>query len=300
MKKYITILVSIVIFFTSCKEQTPSGLLLTSLQSKDTTYVVSQAEIPQTKKILIEELTGVMCTNCPAGTSQLKGFMSQYPDKIVLVGIHSGFLTTPTPKSKYDFRVPDGDTLRLFFNEGDPSKPSATFDRVPATSGNSAGKYFISKGQTGADWITALNDRLSLSTPVNIHVESDYDATNSKINVKAKVHFTQNYSEKLALTMYVIENGIVDVQEDQALGEIEDYEFEHVFRKMITPVYGEPILDSLSTKEKGRVLEKAFSFSPKTDGANAWKLENCYLVAVVHRTGTSKEVLQAIEVKMKK
>lgn len=294
------VLSSIAIAFTSCKEQTPSGLLLTSLQSKDTTYVVSQAEIPQTKKILIEELTGVMCTNCPAGTSQLKGFVTQNPDKIVVVGIHSGFLTNPTPKSKYDFRVPDGDTLRLFFNEGDPSKPSATFDRVPATSGNSAGKYFISKGQTGADWITALNDRLTLSTPVNIHVESDYEATTAKINVKATVHFTEAYSEKLAITMYVIENGIIDVQEDQALGEIEDYEFEHVFRKMITPVSGEPVLDSLTTKEKGRVLEKEFSFSPKIDGANAWKIENCYLVAIVHRTGTSKEVLQVTEVKMKK
>lgn len=300
MKNLFLLTSIIAIVFASCKEQTPSGLLLTSLQSKDTTYVATQVEIPQTKKVLIEELTGVMCTNCPAGTTQLKGFVSQNPDKIVVVGIHSGFLTTPTPKSKYDFRVPDGDTLRLFFNEGDPSKPSATFDRVPATSGNSAGKYFISKGQTGADWITALNDRLSLTTPLNIHIESDYDAISAKVNVKAKVHFTKDYSEKLAITIYVIENGIIDVQEDQALGEIEDYEFEHVFRKMITPVSGEPILDSLTTKEKGRVLEKEFSFSPKTDGANAWKLENCYLVAIVHRTGTSKEVLHATEVKMKK
>ena len=70
MKKILFSFSAIALLLSSCKEQIPGGLILNSLISADTTYVVSQIETPQEKKIVIEELTGVLCTNCPAGTKQ--------------------------------------------------------------------------------------------------------------------------------------------------------------------------------------------------------------------------------------
>jgi hypothetical protein len=280
--------------FGACKEQRPGGLILTSLESKDTSYVSNQIETPQTKKVVIEELTGVKCPNCPAGSAILHNFAAQNPNRIIITAIHSGFLTDPLPNSIYDFRNADADGLRLFFPDGDPPKPSACFDRVPALTGN----YFIVKAQTIGEWQNALNARLSVATPVNIHLTSSYDINSNKVNVNAKLHFTADVTDHLGLTLYVLESGKVDAQDSSGV-ELEDYEFEHVLQKIITPVSGELILDSLATKVKGRVLEKSLSFTPVTSGANAWNLDKCVIIGIVHRTGASREILHAEEVNLK-
>ncbi len=284
--------------FFACKEQLPAGLVLTQLESKDTTYVTSTLEIPQTKRVLIEEMTGASCTNCPNGTKMLKEFQQQHPDRIIITAIHAGFLTNKPNGAKYYFPNPDSEELRLFFGEGDPTKPSATFDRVPATGGNSAGKYFITRGQTGADWIDALPPRLAKTTPANLHLESTLDPLTQQVNIKAKIAFTESFTDKLCLTLYVLEDSIIDIQLDKDLGPIQDYVFNHVFRKLVTPVGGELILDSLNTKQAGRVLEKFIKFTPNTSADGGWKLNHCHLVGILHRTGSSREVLHAVEVKL--
>jgi len=298
MKKALLSLLSLALLWTACKEQIPAGLIIRTSVSADTSYVTT-TETPQEKNILIEELTGATCSNCPKGTKILKDYQTAHPDRIIVTAIHSGFLADPVPGALYDFRNPDSDTLRLFFNEGDAAKPSACFDRVQATSGNSAGKYFISKGQTGGDWDVMLNSRLPLTTPVNLHLTSAWNTATSKIDVTAKIAFTSAVTDKLALTLYVLESGRLDKQADIDLGIVENYEFNHILRKLITPVTGDPVLDSLSTKEPGRVLERIISFTPITDGVNGWNLDSCHVVGIVHKTGTSKEVLQVQEVHMK-
>lgn len=285
--------------WVACKEQTPTGLNLTDSGAKDTTYVTAQPETPQTKKVLIEELTGSSCTNCPTGTTMLKGFMTQYPGRIVATALHSGFLTDKPVGAIYYFPNDDADQLRLFFNEGDPGKPSAAFDRVKAIGGNSDGKYFIGHGGTGADWITALNDRLSKTTPVNLHITSSFNTTTQKIDVKTTIAFTQAFNEPLSLTLYVIEDSIVDVQLDKTLGAIPDYTFNHVFRKLVTPVGGEAVLDSIANKTAGRVLVRNISFAPNVSGDQVWNLDHCHIVGILHKTGSSKEVLHVEEVDLK-
>lgn len=292
-RKYFFSLLAAGVLFNACKEQIPGGLVLNSLVSVDSTYV-TQAESPQEKKVVIEELTGVKCPNCPAGSAILNNFAEQNPDRIIITAIHSGFLTEPLQESVYDFRNTDADELRLFFGEGDPPKPSASFDRVKAAGGN----YFIVKAQTIGEWQNALNDRLSKTTPVNIHLESSYDVDHNKGNVKVKLSFTENVTDKLGLTLYVLESGKKDMQDSLGV-ELHGYEFKHVLQKIITPISGEPVLDSLTTKEKGRVLEKTLSFEPNIMGVNAWNLDKCVIIGIVHKTGASREILHAEEVHLK-
>lgn len=283
----------------ACEEQLPTGLNLTDSGAKDTTYVTAQPEVPQTKKVLIEELTGASCTNCPTGTTMLKGFMTQYPGRIVTTALHSGFLTDKPFGANYYFPNTDADQLRLYFNEGDPGKPSASFDRVKGVGGNSDGKYFINHGGTGADWIAALTTRLSKTTPVNLHLNSSLNTTTQKIDVKATIAFTEAFNEPLSFSLYVIEDSIVDVQLDKTLGAIPDYTFNHVFRKLVTPVGGEGVLDSIAIKTAGRVVIRNISFEPTLTGSQTWNLDHCHLVGILHKTGNSKEVLQVEEVKIK-
>lgn len=297
-------LVQYSIFFLSvllvaCEEQMPTGLNLTDSGAKDTTYVSAQVETPQTKKVLIEELTGASCTNCPTGTTMLKGFVTQHPNRIVVTALHTGFLTDKPFGALYYFPNDDADQLRLYFNEGDPGKPSAAFDRTKGVGGNSDGKYFLNHGGTGADWISTLNTRLAKTTPVNLHITSTLNALTQKIDVKTTIAFTEAFNEPLSLSLYVIEDSITDVQLDKTLGAIPNYSFNHVFRKLVTPVGGEGVLDSIPNKTAGRVLVRNISFDPNLTGSQTWNIDHCHLVGILHKTGNSKEVLQVEEVKLK-
>lgn len=283
-----------ILSISSCKEQIPSGLVLNPIITTDTSYIDNVIEIPQLKKVVIEELTGVRCPNCPTGTQLIKDFVAQNPDRIIVTAIHSGFFTDPLPDSKYDFRNADADAFRQSFPDGDPPKPSAAFDRVPYD----IDKYFVVKGQGSSVWQSALTNRLSKSTPVNIHLNSDYDIANNKVNVKVQLNFTENVSDKLALSLYVLDGGKKDIQ-DSLGNELHDYEFDHILAKTITSPMGEPILDTLASIEKGRVLIKLLSFQPYITTVNAWNLDKCKLVAIIHKTGNSREVLHAEEISLK-
>ncbi len=299
MTKQIIIFSLIAIFLYSCKEQRPAGLILGTLQSADTTYVVAQVEAAQTKKVVIEEFTGASCANCAPGSAQLKGFVDQNPDRIIVTAIHYGFLSEPPAGAIYDFRNADAGELLSFFNEGEPGKPSATFDRTKINI-NGTPTYFVIRGNTGSDWIAALPSLLSKTTPVNIHLNSSYNASTNKVDVSVKLHFTSNVTQNLGLTLYVLESGKKDIQLDVAQGGvINDYQFDHILQKVITPVGGVPVLDSLPTKVAGRVLEKKISFEPNISGINGWNLDSCVIVGIVHETGSAKTIWHAEEVHLK-
>ena len=75
------------------KEQIPVGLLLQDeLNTTDTTYMISNIPSAQTKKIFVEEATGVRCANCPSGALILRNLKLTYPDKIISASIYSPFL----------------------------------------------------------------------------------------------------------------------------------------------------------------------------------------------------------------
>ncbi len=284
------------ILFASCKEKLVSGN--TQLKGSDTTYITS-LEASQEKKILVEEMSGVKCNNCPDGMEQLNGYNASelYNDKLIIVGIHAGGYTAPIKvtghESKYDFRTDEGAQI-VGGVLGEPAgKPAAGFDRLPlGTSTPAPGNILDDKLKWAAMLATAAETK---TTPVNISIVPKYVAEEGAYDVLVKVSFTQPVSEKLNLNVYLTENGIVDVQEFPSEYK-NDYVHNHVFRTCLTSFNGQEILPALDTKEAGRVFEQHFIL--KIDPTNAkqkdWKPENMELVAFVNKAGDvyNKTVLQ--------
>jgi len=54
--------------------------------------------------VLLQELTGVKCPNCPTGAAEAKRLLEVYDEQLAVIGVHGDFLTTPLPESQYDFR----------------------------------------------------------------------------------------------------------------------------------------------------------------------------------------------------
>ncbi len=283
MKK-ILIASTIVLFIASCgKEQIPNGLDLNASVSKDTTYVAATAT-PQLKNVLIEEVTGVRCIPCVNANDIIEQMMLTNPARIVATGIHHSLLqSNPLPESKQDFRTAEGDQLSDFLGTFS-SKPSACINRLPTTSGQ---MY----NDTRTTWQSFVTTYLAQSTPINIDISTS--TFTDSIDIKTKVSFTNTVSGNIRLTVYIIENKIDDAQETPT-GLVENYELNHVFRKMVSPIAGKAVLDSLSTKAPGRVFETTMRMKPQS----TWVKANCKVVCIVHKEGTSKEVLQVKEISL--
>jgi hypothetical protein len=297
MKKFFLVASSAIILsgINACKEVGPSIDLTpvvvdTSFHERafDTTYTEA-VPAADPKKVLVEEYTGVQCTNCPDGAQILKTYEESHPGRIVIAGLHAGSLTDPVEgESKYDFRNSDVlNMINSYFGEN-PPKPAAAIDRV-----KQEGAYFIT---TRVAWASYIDQRAATTPPVNIDVTSRYDSAHNKVVIKVKVVYTASVSIKQHLSVWVLEDNLVDVQLYPDHHD-PNYVHNHVFRDFITPTIGASILDTLDTKSPGRVYERTFIYTPKS---SEWNLDNCRIVAFVHNSESAdKAVAQVAEVKVK-
>lgn len=298
-KTFIYTSAALMLFAASCKEHGVPIDLSEGGQSEDTTYV-GTVEAPQSKRILIEELSGVTCVNCPQGAEKLEELDAANPGLLSIVTIHTGVFTDPIEgKSKQNFQTADGRTLRELVWGEQGGKPTAAFDRLPI--GNQTNKYFVD-GYT--EWATKINDAKNMhpATPINLSVTSSYDEIKGTYEIETTVKYTEAVSTQQALHLFLIESKIIDVQELSASNYDPDYEFNHVFRRAITPAAtGKLFLTDMGIKEAGRVYVYRTSLKiDETDEAQKlWKPVNMKVVAFVANVGSDdKRVLQVQDTKL--
>lgn len=281
-KTFIYTASALLLFAASCKEHGVPIDLSEGTQAEDSTYV-GQVEAPQNKRILIEELSGVTCPNCPQGTTKLEELDAANPGQLSIITIHTGVLTDPIEgKSKQSFQTDDGIKLRsAVWTEQGQSKPTAAFDRLLI--GNGGNKYFVD-GYT--EWATKINTAKTLhpTTPVNLAVTSKYNESKKQYDIEVTIKYTQAVTGQQALHLFLTESKIIDVQELSASNYDMAYEFNHVFRKAITPaIGGKTFLADKATKEAGRVYiyRTALKIDDTDEKQKFWKPENMKVTAFV-------------------
>lgn len=289
------------LFLFSCKEQ-PVGVDFGEGKKSDTTYVAT-VEPVQDKNYYIEEFSGVRCVNCPQGAAKLEE-LSNIPankGRLKIVTIHAASFTAPdyTKGSKQDLSSKQGEQLMNLIYGGDMSKPQASIDRLNLFTGTNP-----LVGPRG-EWEDKLNTAKTNypTTPVNIHISSEYNQETEAYNIKVKLAYTANVSEPQYLSILLIEDSIVDNQIDPLMV---NYTYRHVYRQMITPINGAVILDSLPTKVAGRVYETNYSFKLDLSEGNEfrhknWNLDNVHIIALVHNatSGENKRVYHAVDTHLK-
>jgi hypothetical protein len=252
----------------------------------DSTYITTP-EQAQSKMILIEELTGVECVNCPQGAAKLEELNAQNGNALVTVSLHAGSLTNPIDKdgfvSAQNFQTDDGiQLLNTIFN-GQGNKPSIAVNRLPL--GSATNKYFVENYYQ--NWSPAIDQAKTTDAvvPVNVYVNSTFNTGKNQYDIEAKVVYNQAMTGQQALNIFLTENDIIDVQEtanpDTPI--IGNYTFKHVFRKALTPVSGKIILSGQNEKEAGRVYiyRLALKIDPDDARQQFWKPENMHVVAFV-------------------
>lgn len=279
-------------FLQSCEEK---GVLIAGKKEfVDTTYTAA-VEKPQARNVFLEEFTGASCVNCPEGHKTVAALIKDNPGRIVATAYHTfnaGSVFKPVHKaegsSKYDMRDSAATQISSGIYISVNAIPTAGIDRVPLS-----GASTLQIGRT--QWSSQTADRLNVASDANMYLSSSYDGNENKVKIHVKIAYTKNISTKNVLTLGVTESKIIDAQEFPTYIDL-NYEHNHVFRKCLTLAIGNAVLDTLATKEAGRVYEYNYSFTPN----GTWNLENCYIIAALSTNeGSNKSVLQAAEVKLK-
>ncbi len=264
-------------------------VLLASCTEKEIT--IPEYTPPTTDKaILIEEFTGVQCTNCPNGAKVIKAMEEKYGDIIVPIAIHnSDDFSLPIDSSKYDFRTKIGDKVFSIHSSSSIPKPAASFNRV----------FFEDAEEIPVPptvWQSSLNTELQKPNVAYLDMILDYNSDTREVKVTATVSPVTDLKGTFKLSVALTENKIIDYQkipDDGGKSKVIEYEFNNVLRDMITPFDGELIGSDLKKYDK---IVKTLSYTLPEPG-DLWIPEHIDIVAFI--TGgekdSTKPVLNAIK-----
>lgn len=244
----------------SCEEEGPAVILDEAETLSDTTYVTSTIPIAQDKVVLIEELTGVRCPNCPDGHQEVETILANNPGRVLAVAVHTPFLGQPFP-GEPSLITQSGIDMESIFG-GYDGKPASLIDRI-----NYPGEQYRFLGLP--QWVIRVNERMMETSPVNIDVSSTLSSNGNSGVISASMVYTGAASDH-RFGILLTENQVPTTQIVGSI-EVEDYEQEHVLRRYITPVSGQGLEASL---EAGRVFEKEFAF----DLEEGWNSDNMEVI----------------------
>ena len=263
--KYLLLLVIAGLGFQSCEE--------------------SMVEIPKfqvgDKTVIVEEITGVRCVGCPAGTKELVRLDSIYGDNLIVVSMHAaGNFSTPHNPTN-DFRNPDIESMAGYIGELE-GYPTASIDRFPFTPNSSNFQLGLTS------WGGYVNQQLTKEPGMALFMEKTYNEATRNLQIKVTAVPDRNIDNNPRLTVLITQDSIVAPQDQTGFGTIPDYTHRHVLRKILTNFDGNAFPAALTS---GTSQEQNFTFALPAE----WEAKHCSIVAYVHKNGTSKEVLQAVE-----
>ena len=263
------LLSALLLFFAACKEQ-PIIIPDPSLNIAGRT-------------VLVEEVTGVRCQNCPLGTQTLVALQQQYgKDKLVVVSIHAaGNFSLPYASSKVDFRSAETQELASYIGplEG---FPTASIDRrlLP----NETSIFVTPHTRWGGEVAQDLQKDASLA----ILLDNTYNAGTRGLDIKVGMLPDQTLAGEYRLTVLITQDSIIDPQLN-GVTLVQNYVHRHVVRDVVSAPSGDPILEAL---EPGVLVNKTYNVVlPDT-----WDVKHCSVVAYIHKgLANDKEVLQVKE-----
>lgn len=231
---------------------------------------------PEQRTALLEDFTGIHCGYCPEGHAIAADLEATYTDRIVVVGVHAGGYAVPQNSSEPDFRTDEGTAIDAFFTIG--GYPAGVIDRHLFNGADDLGR--------GA-WAGAVSQVLAMPSPVNVGVESSYDAGTQQLTVHVVGYYTgDSPSGSDYVSVLVKENHLIGWQTDYGNGNHTDYDHVHVLRHYLTDTWGENIGNHVA----GDLVERTYTYTVPAE----WNIANCEVVAFISEYRS--EVYQAREV----
>ena len=273
----------------SCDEEPPPVRFTDPEKPLLDSVYMAAAPAPNPKVVMLMDITGVNCSNCPKAAILAKNIQSANPGRVNILALYPAWTpgnTLTNPWAGYDTLV-TADADGIVSNLGSLNGlPNGIIDQISA-----GGSYFVPV----TSWAGTVSGRLSKISPLNIGLNSKWLFAENKGRLEIKVHYhtSQQTNAKHLIYIGITEDNIVGKQadSDSADGKNYKYKFMHVLRKLMTPTTGDTLRAELTA---GRVFEKHYYVTPRYN----WKPDNLNALVWIVDAAT-KEILQSAEVKLK-
>lgn len=231
-----------------------------NIDEGDRLIYVKPAEVG--RAVLIEDLTGQRCINCPTGTDIINGIIQTYgEDNVIAVGIHSGpYGFTGNSKRVGLMTDTGGEYYTYWANGTNLGQPSAIFNRKKGPSDNFN------------NWAAEVGLIISEKANLSIDITNAYDAKKRELTTKVGA-FGVNGTVNGKLQVWIVEDGIKAMQMMPDGSANQEYIHNHVFRAAVNGTWGEEV-----TVKEGETTSKDYSYVlPET-----WNADNISVVAFVY------------------
>ncbi|MBK7036996.1 MAG: Omp28-related outer membrane protein [Chitinophagales bacterium] len=262
----------------SCKEVGPA----INLSETDYETYLGTPQSPDDKVVLIEDFTGAACVNCPDAHEAIALAIAANPTQVLAIAEYNYF-GDPLYLDQ-NFLTVEAEALDDDYLGPVVGHPASFMDRVDFSDDG-----YLAEPPTNI--VSYTNDRLSEIPPCNIVLSKVYDAISRELTLTVTIDYTSDVSVTNHLSVSLLESGIIAAQITDA-GEVEDYEHNHVLRKMLTYYSGDNLPEE---NVAGRGYIFTYSYILDDD----WNADNMSVVAFVHNfEADDKEVLQAAEIEI--
>lgn len=233
-----------------------------NIDEGDRLIYVKPAEVG--RAVLIEDLTGQRCINCPTGTDIINGIIETYgEDNVIAVGIHCGPLGFAGNSKRVGLMTDTGvEYYKHWANGTKLGQPSAIFNRK--------------KGKGPIDnlnnWAAEVGLIISEKANLSVNIANAYDAKTRTLTTKVGA-FGVNGTVSGKLQVWIVEDGIKAMQLMPDGSANQEYIHNHVFRAAVNGTWGEDI-----TVKEGETTSNDYSYVlPET-----WNADNISVVAFVY------------------
>lgn len=235
-------------------------------------YTPSIPEGADVRKILLEDYTGMQCSNCPRAAEKARTLMQAYGERLIVVSVHAGYFSRPL--GGVDLRTPAGDAYNAYFKIS--GNPQGVVNR---TSYKEAAYYSMYQ------WEEVIRSIPSKS-PASLDLELSYDAQMRLFSLDMSITRYHPYAGNgLDLVIWLVEDSIPtqQIMGDASLSEY--YMQQHVLRGALNGIWGEPISLPEQNGEHIRIQKEKYVL-PET-----YKAKDCSIVAFLCEH-SSKEIIQ--------
>lgn len=234
--------------------------------------------IPQ---VILFEFTGWDCRNCPAGHEMIHELEGIYGEAVQAFGIHAGSFTALGNDNYFDFTCEISEALLERF--GNPSsKPNAAVNSM----------NFSDLSESTDQWSTNFSIAYALAkNDPEVYLSYEFYADGTTLHASVNGEFVKNLEGAYNLSVFVVENGIEDVQNYYG---VYDYEYlhNHVLRaSMYNGIVGESVGQA---PESGTLFDKTYTLNIDSE----WLADSLHVVPFVYNTETNK-VLPTVIIKTK-
>ena len=224
------------------------------------------------QRVMLEEVTGEWCGECPDGASILSSLQQQYGDTLVPVSIHyNDFLDM---SATYN-------AIPTAFGQANNAFPTGAVNRVQDPYYNYQDFWY-----SRAYWAGGIAAILATDHQTGIALKSSISGNNATVEVHIGFHEANNYN--MILNVFLVENNIPAQNQTSAPA---GYVHQQVLRCIATPVLGDPI-------SMGSVKEIVKTYTVPITGYVA---SNLVFAVSVEKWGdalTDREVYNARQVKV--